>query len=177
MWTSYELHLMYSFIAMTEFWQIYIPHSYSRVGSNCIHKNLSNYETDLPLWYKYMDVHYNQLMLFRYVVHKDVQWMQFRFLYASWRISEYKISIHLFTDLYHATHSGRYMLGRMMGDGKWLSPLLLCSLWLIANIHFDLQIVFVCLHITPSHYHHCANLSEDIELIKCLSDMFCQVCE
>ena len=24
-------------------------------------------------------------------------------------------------------------------------------------------IVFVCLYITPSHYHHCANLSEDIE--------------
>ena len=32
-------------------------------------------------------------------------------------------------------------------------------------IHFGLQIVFVCLYITPSHYHHCANLSEDIELI------------
>ena len=29
----------------------------------------------------------------------------------------------------------------------------------------------------PSHYHHCANLSEDIELIKCLSDIFCRVCE
>ena len=29
---------------------------------------------------------------------------------------------------------------------------------------------FAC--ITPSHYHHWANLSEDIELIKCLSDIF-----
>ena len=27
-----------------------------------------------------------------------------------------------------------------------------------------LKIVFVCLYITPSHYYHCANLSEDIEL-------------
>ena len=36
-----------------------------------------------------------------------------------------------------------------------------------------LQIVFVCLYITLSHYHHCANLSDDIELIKCHSDIFC----
>ena len=40
-----------------------------------------------------------------------------------------------------------------------------------------MQIVFVCLFITSSRYHHCANLSEDIELIKCLSDTFCRVCE
>ena len=33
------------------------------------------------------------------------------------------------------------------------------------------------LYSTPSHYHHCANLSEDIELIKCPSDLFCRVCE
>ena len=33
------------------------------------------------------------------------------------------------------------------------------------------------LYSTPSHYHHCANLSEGIELIKCLSDIFCRVCE
>ena len=42
---------------------------------------------------------------------------------------------------------------------------------------FVLKIVFVCLSITPSHYHHCANLSEDTELIKCLSETFCRVCE
>ena len=42
---------------------------------------------------------------------------------------------------------------------------------------FGLQIVFNCLYIAPSHYHHCANLSEDIELIKCLSDIFCWVCK
>ena len=34
---------------------------------------------------------------------------------------------------------------------------------------FGLQIVLVCLYSTQSHYHHCANLSEGIELIKCLS--------
>ena len=42
-------------------------------------------------------------------------------------------------------------------------------------IRFGLQIVFICLYITPSHYY-CANLSEDIEPIKCLSDIFCRVC-
>ena len=46
-----------------------------------------------------------------------------------------------------------------------------------SRIRFSLQIVFVCLYITPSHFHHCANLSEDIELIKCLSDIFCRVCK
>ena len=39
------------------------------------------------------------------------------------------------------------------------------------------MIVFVHLYIPPSHYHHCANLSEDIEPIKCLSDIFCRVCK
>ena len=35
------------------------------------------------------------------------------------------------------------------------------------RIRFGLKIAFVCLYITPSQYHHCANLSGDIELIKC----------
>ena len=47
----------------------------------------------------------------------------------------------------------------------------------IVGYRFGSQIVFACLCSTPSHYHHCANLSEDIELIKCLSDVFCRVCE
>ena len=41
-----------------------------------------------------------------------------------------------------------------------------------SRIRFGLQVVFVCLCITLSHYHHCANSSEDIELIKFLSDIF-----
>ena len=40
-------------------------------------------------------------------------------------------------------------------------------------IRFGLLIVFVCLYIAPFHYHHCANLPENIELIKCPSDVFC----
>ena len=46
-----------------------------------------------------------------------------------------------------------------------------------SQMHYGLQIILICLYITSSHYHHCANLSEDIELIKCLSDIFCRVCE
>ena len=34
------------------------------------------------------------------------------------------------------------------------------------RIRLGLQIMLVCLYSTPSHYHHCANLSEGIELIK-----------
>ena len=45
------------------------------------------------------------------------------------------------------------------------------------RIRFVLKIVFVSLYITPSHYHHCANLSEGTEFLKCLSDIFCRVCE
>ena len=41
------------------------------------------------------------------------------------------------------------------------------------RIRFGLQIVLVCLYSTPSHYHH----PEGIELIKCLSDIFCRLCE
>ena len=44
-------------------------------------------------------------------------------------------------------------------------------------IRFGLQIVLVCLYSTPTYYHHCANLSKGIELIKCLSDIFCRVCK
>ena len=46
-----------------------------------------------------------------------------------------------------------------------------------SGIRFGLQIVFVCLYITPSHYHHVQTWSEGIELIKCLSDIIRRVCK
>ena len=46
-----------------------------------------------------------------------------------------------------------------------------------SRIRYGMQIVFVCLYIIPSHYHHCANLSVDIELMKCLQDILFRVCE
>ena len=57
------------------------------------------------------------------------------------------------------------------GENGNLFLLLFCSFWWVQII------VFVCLYYTPSHYHHCAYLSEDFELIKCLSDILCRVCE
>ena len=39
------------------------------------------------------------------------------------------------------------------------------------RIHYGLWVVFVCSQTTPSHYHHYADLSESIELLKCLSGM------
>ena len=46
-----------------------------------------------------------------------------------------------------------------------------------SRIRFGLKIVFVYLYSTHSHYHHCANLSEDTEPINFLSDIFCRVRE
>ena len=45
--------------------------------------------------------------------------------------------------------------------------IIIVQLMMSANsrIRFGLQIVLVCLYSTPSHYHYCANLSGDIELI------------
>ena len=43
----------------------------------------------------------------------------------------------------------------------------LCTLWWVQIVGYVLagRSYSSCLYITPSHYHHCANLSEDIELI------------
>ena len=46
-----------------------------------------------------------------------------------------------------------------------------------SRIRYGPQIVFVCLYITSPHHHHCANLSVDIELMKCQPDTFSRVCE
>ena len=45
-----------------------------------------------------------------------------------------------------------------------------------SRIRFGLLIVFVCLYITPFHYHYGANLSEDIELTKGLSAILFRLC-
>ena len=39
-------------------------------------------------------------------------------------------------------------------------------------MHYGPVVIFVCLHITPPHYHHHADVSEGIDLLKCLSDAF-----
>ena len=50
----------------------------------------------------------------------------------------------------------------------------------VSNMLLVLTITFHCHYIiwgSMCYYHHCANLSDDIELMKCLSDIFCRVCE
>ena len=61
--------------------------------------------------------------------------------------------------------------------GKMVS-LLLCRFICvqITKVHYDPMVLFVCLHITPPYYHLYADLSECIELRKCLSGTFCLVC-
>ena len=44
------------------------------------------------------------------------------------------------------------------------------------NGHYDPMVAFDCLHITLPHYHHYADLSENIELLKYLSGTFCLEC-
>ena len=44
-------------------------------------------------------------------------------------------------------------------------------------VRFGLNIVFVYLYITPSHYHHCASRCEGIELMKMPVIYICRVCK
>ena len=64
-------------------------------------------------------------------------------------------------------------------SGKTGNLFIIVQFMMSANIRirFGLWIVLVYLYRTPSHYHHCGNLSEGIELIKCLSDIFCRMCK
>ena len=67
----------------------------------------------------------------------------------------------------------------MFRENREIVFIIIVQFMMSANIRirFGLQIVLICLYSTPSHYHHCANLSEGIEFVKCLSDIFCRVCE
>ena len=62
---------------------------------------------------------------------------------------------------------------------SWVLHLwLLCSLMMSANnrLRCGLVVVFGYFHITLHHWYHYANLFEDMELLKCLSDIFCSEC-
>ena len=67
---------------------------------------------------------------------------------------------------------------RYISRGIWvLFLLLLWSLVMYANnrVHYGLMVVLICFHITLPHYHHYVDLSEGIELLKCLSSTFCRL--
>ena len=63
------------------------------------------------------------------------------------------------------------------GNTGNLFPFLMFSLWYLQMIGYIMTCrSCVCLQITPSQYHHYADLSEGIELLKCLSGLCCRVC-
>ena len=90
---------------------------------------------------------------------------------------------YIYSSCYHHHQIGSIHLSHCYHIFPWLCAwdvfIIIVQFMMSANsrIRFALHIVLVCLYNTPSHYHHCAELSEDIELIKCLSDIFCRVCE
>ena len=58
-------------------------------------------------------------------------------------------------------------------DGPHVGPM---NLAIVDRLHHGPKIVFVCLHITLSHWHHYAELSGSIVHTKYLSGVFCWVC-
>ena len=75
-------------------------------------------------------------------------------------------------------HHNMSLIAYTFRENRKFVFIIIVQLMMRANsqIRFGVQIVFVRLYSTPSHYQHCANLSKGIELIKCLSDIFCRVC-
>ena len=72
----------------------------------------------------------------------------------------------------------RFLLHNMLSHIAYTFRLNIVVQFMISannRIRFGLQIVFVCTYITLSRYHYCANLSDGIEFIKCLCDIFCGV--
>ena len=68
-----------------------------------------------------------------------------------------------------------YAVGFISRQSWVLCLLLLRSLIMCANnrVHYDPMVVLFCLHISLPPYHHYTDLSESIELLKCLSGKFC----
>ena len=85
---------------------------------------------------------------------------------------------HHYIHFYYYYHYYQCYREKTVGNNRDSVFIIIVPFMMNANsrIRFGLQIVFVCLYITPSHYHHFANLSEDIELMKCLSDIFFVEC-
>ena len=70
-----------------------------------------------------------------------------------------------------------YAVGFISIAGKLECLLLLCSLMMYSSnrVHCHPMGVFVCFHNTLLHYHHYADISEGIGLLKCLSGTFRRV--
>ena len=85
-------------------------------------------------------------------------------------LSYFSVVVCLICFLHHIPS----LIAYAFGENREFVFIIIVQFMMSANsvIRFGLQIVLVCLYSTPSHDHHCANLSERIELIKCLSDIF-----
>ena len=69
--------------------------------------------------------------------------------------------IEMFVTSYSVTYC-IYVLGKTrICFHYYVQFMMSTNIW----IRFGLQIILVCLYSTTPHYHHCANLSEGIELI------------
>ena len=82
--------------------------------------------------------------------------------YQPYLLSYFSVDVCLRLLLHHILSLSAYTF-RVNRDFFFI---IIVQIMMSANIRicFGLQIVFVCLYITPSHNHYCANLSEDIEL-------------
>ena len=67
-----------------------------------------------------------------------------------------------------------WRLSDVMLNMKWIVDVTYNGLMMCANngVYYDLMVVLICLHITLPHYDHHADVSEGIELLKCLSGTF-----
>ena len=70
--------------------------------------------------------------------------------------------------IFELTYGSACIIAYTFRENREFVFIVIVQLMMSANspITFGLQNVFVCLYIKPSQYHHCANFSEDIELIK-----------
>ena len=93
-----------------------------------------------------------------------------------WLLSVVTFSI-LYAILSIATLLVHVLIVHMFAHTYVLDIIYIAEYYSNSRIRFGMQIVFVSLNITPSHYHFCVNWSEYTDLISYLSDIFCRVCE
>ena len=133
--------------------------------------------------------HYNILGCLCSTVPFHYRWLK-GYIYSSCFYHHHQIgSIHL-SHCYHIFPWPRawdvcyiifcHLLHIRSGKNVDLFSLLLCSLWWVHKVGYVMpcrSYSFVCtVHHLSIIIVHCANLSEDTELIKCLSDIFCRLC-
>ena len=75
--------------------------------------------------------------------------------------------------LYHHMLLVSYILGKL---GFVYFVTVQFTMYANNQVPYGLMVILVCLHLTLPHYHHYADVSEGIEILKYLPGTFCQVC-